>query len=421
MKLPHWSRLVIGMLVAAVAFATLGPLPMVTASSPEAQAFSASLEPLAGLVQHLPSGSSTWETITNVTLVRTGDQVRTGDNGAARLSTVTGLKVELYPTTLVELKDLAMGEGADSSLKFVLSQTVGTSYMTVDQALKPDDHVQIITPSVTANIRGTKFYTFVSRNGPTAFIGEEKTVEMQTINRQVSKIDPDNIGYVVLNVPKEPPATCTIDFLNRSAKGTVLRDLRTPAGMQVLRDFLTQFLESNVNSKIAAFLFRFLDLPETTDPKAILDAIAKFNKQVLLPDFLTDFRSFLRAYFVFLSSGPLAPETCGNGAKDTGETEQNCAADLMDISSTKDNNLCETEKGESLVNDPADCMPFGALAKACADLVNTTLNAGTPPVVPPAPRRRPTFTPPPATVPPVQAPPPPPATPTVRPSGVGVP
>ncbi len=419
MKLHHWSRVVIGMLVAAVMLAALGPLPAVTASPPEAETFSATLEPLAGLVQHLPSGSSTWDTVTKVTLVRAGDQVRTGDNGAARLSTVTGIKVELYPTTLVELKDLALGEGADSSLKFILSQTVGTSYTTTDQALKKDDHVQVITPSVTANIRGTKFYTFVSRTGHTAFIGEESNVELQTANRQISRMEPDNIGYFVLSIPNEPPATCTIDFLNRVVKGSILKELRSTGGRQILREFLTQFLESNVNSKIAAFLFRFLDIPETTDTKGMLDAIAKFDKQMELADFLKDFRSFLRAYFVFLSSGPMAPDTCGNGVKDPGETEQNCAVDVKNIASTKDNGLCETEKGESLLNDPPDCLPFGSLAKACADLINTILNPGPPPVVPP-PRRRPTLTPRPTHVPPTQQPPPPPS-PTVKPSGVGVP
>jgi hypothetical protein len=420
MKLHHWYRVVIGMLVAVVAFSALGPLPTITASPSEAQTFSATLEPLAGLVQQLASGSSTWETVTKVTLIRTGDQVRTGDNGAARLSTVTGIKLEIYPTTLVELKDLAMGEGADSSLQFVLTQSVGTTYMTVDQTLKSSDQVQIITPSVTANIRGTKFYTFVSRNGHTAFIGEEKTVELQTPNRQISRLDPDNIGYFVLNIPNQPPAVCTIDFLNRFARGSVLRDLRTPAGMQILRDFLAQFLESNVNSKVATFLFRFLDLPETTDPKAIMDAIAKFNKQVQLPDFLADFRSFLRAYFVFLSSGPSAPETCGNGAKDTGETEQNCAADMMDITATRDNGFCETEKGESLLNDPPDCLPFGQIVRACANLIHDIFHPGPGPGPgpQPGPGRRPTRTPTSTPPQPTQPPPPPP---TLNPSGVGNP
>jgi hypothetical protein len=406
MKPHHWPRVVIGMLVAAIIISALGPLnTTVTASPPGAQTFSASLEPLAGLVQFLASGSSTWETANNVTLIRPGDQVRTGDNGAARLSTVTGISLEIYPTTLVELKDLNLGEGADSKLQFVLTQSVGTTYMTVDQTLKSGDQVQIITPSVTANIRGTKFYTFVSRTGHTGIIGEEKTIELQTGNRQVSRVDPDNIGYFILNLT--PEVTCTIEFLNRSTRGTVLRNLRTPAELQTFREFLTQFLESNVNSKIATFLFRFLDLPETTDPKGILDAITKFNKQVQLADFLKDFRSFLRAYFVFLSSGPSAPDTCGNGAKDAGETEQNCAADVQDISTTKDNGLCETEKGESLLNDPPDCLPFGQVVKACVELLHSIFQPGQPPVRPPR-ARRPTATP-------TQPQP----TATLRPSGVG--
>src|SRR3954462_1395293 len=162
MRLHRWLKASIGLLViTATLLASLGAVPNSITAAPSAQTFSATVEPLGGLVQHLPSGQKDWQTISKVTLVGPGDQIRTGDTGAARINIVTGIRVEIYPTSLVELRNLSLGEGADSSLKFALIQTSGTTYTTIDQKLKRGDSVLVVTPSVAANIRGTKFYTFV--------------------------------------------------------------------------------------------------------------------------------------------------------------------------------------------------------------------------------------------------------------------
>src|SRR5574342_89682 len=67
------------------------------------QEFAASLSPVAGLVQFQAKGSARWVTLRENQLVRPGDQVRTGNDGFARLTTVTGFELELYPTTYIEL------------------------------------------------------------------------------------------------------------------------------------------------------------------------------------------------------------------------------------------------------------------------------------------------------------------------------
>jgi len=90
----------------------------------------------------------------------------------------------------------------------------------------------------------------------------------------------------------------------------------------------------------------------------------------------------MAAYTRFLTSNTsVAPATCGNGQKDTGETVQNCALDFVDVGPTCGNGLCETERqdlGESLINCPADCMPPGDLALSCIKLFDVN-----PPVIPP--------------------------------------
>jgi hypothetical protein len=83
----------------------------------------------------------------------------------------------------------------------------------------------------------------------------------------------------------------------------------------------------------------------------------RYDKPVNLTNFLNDFRSFLRAYFTFVSTTPLPPLTYGNLRKDDGETAENCPTDVADITPSKGNAICETSLSESLINDRPDCLP----------------------------------------------------------------
>jgi hypothetical protein len=382
----RWLRVIVGMVVIAAVASAFAPVQTTTAQPPR-DSFSGTLEPLAGLVQYLPSGKPTWETLTKVTLLHKGDQVRTGDNGAARLSTVTGIKIEIYPTTLIELRELSLSEGRDGSLRFRMSQVTGTTYINIEQALKRGDSLQIVTPSAIATVRGTRFYAFVSRMGDSAFVGDDNKVLVQTPEGDTDTNEADNIAFFTLNL-QEPPTTCTIEFVTANSTGTLLKELQTKEGRQLLKNVLTGFLTSNVNSKITAFLYRFLDLPETTSVREILTSIDSFDKAIELKDFMSDFRTFLRAYFAFVSTGPLASETCGNGKADPGEDKKNCAVDTDNLSDTQNDAMCETEKGESLINNPPDCLPFGDLLRDCENVIDKKLGQaapGAPTITPPTP------------------------------------
>jgi hypothetical protein len=255
-------------------------------------------------------------------------------------------------------------------LSFRLSQVVGVTYLNIQQPLKPSDHVQIITPAAMATIHGTRLYTFASRTGDTAFFGDQNKFLAASPIGQTFTNEQDYISFFPLTVPV---AQCTIAFLSANNKGSLLTELQSTGGRKLLGAVLTSFLPSNVHTRVTDFLSRLLGFTDAKTVQEILDGLNAMDKPMVMPDFMTDFRSFLRAYFAFLSSGTLSPATCGNGVVDTGETAQNCAVDAANISATEGNKLCETEKGESLINDPPDCLPFGPFMTSCEDLIDRIL------------------------------------------------
>src|SRR5579871_2681505 len=169
MLVHRWIKMVVALLVAVAVVAALEP-SIFTGAAPDAQDFSATIQPIGGLVQQLAAGQQTWATLTKVGLLHAGDQIRTGAKGTAQVSTVTGIHMQVFPNTLLELKSLSLGTGNNAELQFVMTEISGLTYTTVDQALKPGDNVQVISPSSTSTIHGTKWYTFVDRNGDTAYV-----------------------------------------------------------------------------------------------------------------------------------------------------------------------------------------------------------------------------------------------------------
>ncbi len=77
---------------------------------------SATLTPVAGLVQYLARGASDWVTLQDTQLFNKGDQLRTGSDGYARLNVVTGIQVDVYQTSIVEMNSLEMGPESGETL-----------------------------------------------------------------------------------------------------------------------------------------------------------------------------------------------------------------------------------------------------------------------------------------------------------------
>lgn len=393
-------------------------------AKPEAQEFSATLTPIAGLVQYQAAGTSTWQVVRGVQLVNIGDQIRTGSDGLARLNVVTGVSVEIFPTTQVQLNNLTLT--ADSSQIFSLFQLVGTTFSSVTQTVRETDRIQIVLPPAGVLVRGTEFFTFVSPNFNSAVLTQLDEVEVRGTENELFIVRPDNFVYILVDLPVPPPQTCSLEFLDDNTEYRYIISPLTadPSRIEAVRAYLKDEITSTVNPDERIYVRQLIGLPSvdlgTLDSQGDQEELENIFRgiealqanNVNLIAFLNSQRGFLNSFKNTLTN-PLAPATCGNGSRDEGETAQSCPTDFTDPSPCG-NGLCEIDRrglGESLINCPADCLPYPDLAVSCAAVVTGRL--GLPRSVPPQ-RRTPDAT---TTLPPPPPPPGPSETPV--PSGVG--
>jgi len=338
----------------------LSAVPIVSSvSAQQASDTSASLLPQGGLIQFLPYGSDNWQNVTKGIPIHVGDEIRTGSDGAATLSVGTGITFKIYPDSFVQLQSINIG----SALSVRLSQFLGITQTTVDQVLKSLDSVEVVTPATVATVHGTSFFTFVGVQGSTAFIGEDHQVIVTNLTGVTVKNGADNATFYQMQAAANQ--VCTVDFLTKSGQGFTFTDLSLPDDLQKLRNFLTELFKSNDNANLLNFMSSYLGLSSNATQQDILDKLSSFDKPGQLSDFLNALRKYLIDYFNAIANGNIAPATCGNGKSDPGETAQNCPTDNGDTSN-KGNNVCETLKGESLINDTADCFPINKSILDCS-------------------------------------------------------
>ncbi len=349
------SKLKIGLVVIFIATA----IPIASAvSAQQSPGAPASLLPQGGLVQFQPYGSNAWENVTQGIGIHVGDEIRTGNDGAATLSVPTGITFKIYPNSFVQLQSVNLG----SALRVTLSEFLGITLTTVDQPLKSIDSVEVVTPATIATVHGTSFFTFVGSKGSTTFIGQDHQVIVQNLTGVTVKNGADNATFY--QMPGDAPQVCTVDFLTKAGQGYTFTDLSQPNDVQKLRDFLTELFQSNVNANVIGFQSNYLGLSSNATVQDILDSLGKFDKPGQLSDFLTALRKYLTDYFAAMSTGNMAPQSCGNGKAKPGETAQNCGTDAGDLSQ-KGNGLCQTKNGESLINDTPDCFPLNRVVVNC--------------------------------------------------------
>jgi len=391
----RWLKAILTLALLVTALVTV---PSVLAR-PNRQSFSASLTPVAGTVQYLPAGRAQWLNVTQVTLINQGDQIRTSDDGIARLSVVTGIEVEIYPSSWVVLNDLALGQ-SDDALRFSLGQVVGSTFTNVTQKLDANDTVQVLTPGASASVRGTQFFVFVTADLHISILPALDTVTVTTIDNRSFTITPDDLARILLTKPFA--AVCTVDYLrNNTTSVALVQIIRSDTEADELKQFLTDSLTSNVNPEVRTFLRQLLKLEvianfatlsddaDQSELQELLQAIKGFTGRAPeLAELLKSYRGFMGTYLNFLTNGKaVAPATCGNGRQDDGETVDNCALDFVNVGPTCGNGLCETERkelGESLINCPADCLPGnGDFALQCIRLQNDEVPPPPPPPPPP--------------------------------------
>jgi hypothetical protein len=367
-----------------------------------AQSFSATLSPIAGVVQVLPQGESEWVNVVETTLINPGDQIRTGNDGLARLNVVTGISVDIHPTTWVEINDLSLGEGDDSALTYRLFQLVGRTYVYVDQELNPDDRVQVIYPTVgivVTGMEGTSFFNFIHPNLNAFVMVEEGEATAEGTQLPAVVVTPENALYVEFDLPQPVPEVCTLDLLETAVQNVEITEIEADdEGGEALRRHLVEAVTAQVNLEVRPYMRALLGLPpvdisalnqqeDEEELVELLNAIPTFDGNGMeLIEFLANYREFWQVYFTTMSSAPLAQETCGNLEQDPGETAQNCPTDFADPQPCG-NSLCEIDRmiqgdlGESVINCPADCLPYPDLARSCAALISGLFGAP-PPQVP---------------------------------------
>jgi len=250
-------------------------------AQPRAQSFAASLTPIAGTVQYLPSGRTQWVNVSQVTLINEGDQIRTADDGIARLSVVTGIEVEIYPTSWVVLNDLALGQTNDGALTFKLGQLVGGTFITVNRALDAQDRVQILTPGASATVRGTQFYVFVTPKLNISILPAQDNIVVETVDGRRFTLTPNDLARILLDIDPAP-LVCSVTFLRDNAKATTLVNIiQSDSQVQALREFLLDSLKSNVNPEVRTFLRQLLNLG-TVNFSTLSDDEDQAELQVLL-------------------------------------------------------------------------------------------------------------------------------------------
>ncbi|HEX3052307.1 MAG TPA: SH3 domain-containing protein, partial [Aggregatilineaceae bacterium] len=124
----------------------------------------------------LASQTALPQTINEPVFVDEGDTIRTDRTGLAYLLFFEGTESEIKANTWVIVTTLELPAEEDDDLSIALDVLVGATLTSVEAALDPEDRFEIHTPSATAVVRGTRWWTIVDRDGQTTFIVEEGTV-----------------------------------------------------------------------------------------------------------------------------------------------------------------------------------------------------------------------------------------------------
>ncbi|MBX3079981.1 MAG: FecR domain-containing protein [Anaerolineae bacterium] len=327
-----------------------------------AQSISASLSPTAGLVQFRTRGNTQWTTVTQVQSIVAGDQIRTGSNGLAVLTTPNGIELTIYPSVLIQLTSL--GTAANGGQQLVVYQLAGTIFSNVPKK-GSRDRVQIFLPPAGITVRGTQFITQVAPGIGGGIIGRESTVDVTSADLKRYIVAPLSLAYGHINADQLANVGVNRDTLRANATSSF-------NSITGLRGFLKDMLIMYDVPETHAFLTDLLGIPATStndEINAAIDAskltnliggerLAGLSRSGLnLRTTLSRLLDFWLNTYKATLTAPIAAATCGNLTQDAGETFENCPDDFADLS-TCGNGYCEEfVKGESVITCTADCIP----------------------------------------------------------------
>ncbi len=114
------------------------------------------LDVLAGQVQIMRAGQNTWQGIANGTELKSGDAVRTAEQGSAVLDFYGLARCALAPSSQVKVRDLEPG-AVGSPLTLRLDLEAGRAWSRVLRLFGVDDTYSIASSNVVTTVRGTAF------------------------------------------------------------------------------------------------------------------------------------------------------------------------------------------------------------------------------------------------------------------------
>lgn len=351
-------------------------------SSTYAADFAATLRARAGLVQYQPKGSTIWRNVRTSQQVRAGDRVRTAGNGVAQLTTATGIEIGIYPGSLVELKELSTS--TTSGQTFILAQYVGTLFNNFTRPSGAKDLLQIVLPAAGLRVRGTQYWSVLTRSLEIGIFGQDNEVEVRSADGKTFAGNKDNIGRVILKA-ESPPAICTMDFLQQNTTSILVTSFDTPESIATIRSYLKATLTGQNSPAYRDFLTVILGLPkEKNDLDTLLKALDTYDpSKTGVSGLAKQYRDFLGDPNRTDLSSVIAPTTCGNGKKDNGETVDNCPSDFL-VAARCGDGICEyranDKSAEGPDNCPLDCLPKAGVpfVAACVDTIIGPRPTGTP-------------------------------------------
>ncbi len=305
----------------------------------------ATLEPVQGLIQYQTAAAAaadpaSWQTAFEPVFVGEGDRIRTDRAGQAYLTFFEGAETEIGPSTLVIVSTLDLGPSGEFNVS--LDVLVGSALSSVEVALDPEDRFEIHTPSATAVVRGTRWWTIVAPNGQSTFSSERGLVE-------------------IIPNPLTPPATgerafYLTNFVDLTEGSTLRTDLsglveeeliefqppEPPAAAPLAgADCGDGVCAAGEASTCSVDCFAEIEVPNCGNGTCDAD------EDLIL---------------CAADCGPSAGSDCGNGTCDRLESNITCPADCQigQYFSPLDPNLCGNaicETTESALTCPTDCRP----------------------------------------------------------------
>jgi hypothetical protein len=169
------------LIVALLAVSVLIPVVLVLTQG-RASAASMVLSILGGTAE-VARGSAAFTRAADGVVLNPGDRVRTAPQSYAVVTFLDGSTMEIEPaTTVTVVQATAMSTGA---ISIQLEQAVGRTWSSVQKLTHPESKFELMTPAMTATVRGTGFTTEVLANGTTTMTVADGVVEVSAQGQTV--------------------------------------------------------------------------------------------------------------------------------------------------------------------------------------------------------------------------------------------